>query len=173
MSSFEGSSFHSAKWPKGYDVKGKNVAVIGTGASAVQIIPSIADEVQSLTVFQRSPAWVPKRHNWHYPNFLKWLFAIFPPLMTLHRYAIFCFDEISFPWLTYTETNKFWIKKQIYKWMKSTYDDVKDPEIRKKLTPTYEIGCKRITPHPNYVKTFNKPNVRLVTNRIEEITKGG
>ena len=100
--------------------------------------------------------------------------------MTLHRYAIFCFDEISFPWLTYTETNKFWIKKQIYKWMKSTYDDVKasmvslfhnvnivivnivnrlimilqlqDPEIRKKLIPTYEIGCKRITPHPNYVK---------------------
>ena len=45
--------------------------------------------------------------------------------MTLHRYAIFCFDEISFPWLTYTETNKFWIKRQIYKWMKSTYDDVK------------------------------------------------
>ena len=56
---------------------------------------------------------------------IQWLFAIFPPLMTLHRYAIFCFDEISFPWLTYTETNKFWIKKQIYKWMKSTYDDVK------------------------------------------------
>lgn len=93
--------------------------------------------------------------------------------MTLHRYTIFCFDEISFPWLTYTETNKFWIKRQICKWMESTYDDVKDPEVRKRLIPTYEIGCKRITPHPNYAKTFNKPNVRLVTNRIEEITKGG
>ena len=91
--------------------------------------------------------------------------------MTLHRYAIFCFDEISFPWLTYTETNRFWIKRQIYKWMKGTYDDVKDPEVRKKLIPTYEIGCKRITPHPNYVKTFNKPNVRVEIHGCCKVTQ--
>ena len=70
-SSFSGTSFHTAQWPKDYDVAGKNVAVIGTGASAVQIIPQIADRVKTLTVFQRTPAWVPHRHNWQFPQFLK------------------------------------------------------------------------------------------------------
>ena len=70
-SSFSGASFHTAQWPKDYDVAGKNVAVIGTGASAVQIIPQIADRVKTLTVFQRTPAWVPHRHNWQFPQFLK------------------------------------------------------------------------------------------------------
>ena len=70
-SSFSGTSFHTAQWKEGYDVTGKNVAVIGTGASGVQVIPSIADKVKTLSVFQRTPAWVPRRHNWRNPQWLK------------------------------------------------------------------------------------------------------
>jgi len=170
-SSFSGTSFHTAQWPDGYDVAGKNVAVIGTGASGVQVIPSIADRVKTLTVFQRTPAWVPMRHNWHFPQWLKWVFAVFPPLMTLHRYAFFWLSEALFPFIFSAGTS--WFKRHFDAQLRKSYNVVKDPAVRKKLIPTYESGCKRITPHNSYAPTYNKPNVKLVTEKMEEITPKG
>ena len=73
MTTFTGTSFHTAKWPKGCDLSGKRVAVIGTGASAVQLIPAIADSVKTLTVYQRTPSWVANWYDWNNYHYPKWL----------------------------------------------------------------------------------------------------
>lgn len=165
LDTFKGKVFHSAEWDHSYDMAGKNVVSIGTGGSAIQYVPEIAPRVKQLYVFQRTPAWVIPRDERGYLSIEKKLFARFPALRKLHRTRLYWTNEarvwpMSSPKIAQTlqKGAEFFIRTQI-----------KDPVLRKKLTPDYTIGCKRVLISNKYYPTFNRPNVELVTDGIQEI----
>lgn len=167
LDSFKGKKFHSSEWDNTCDLKGKRVAVIGTGASAIQIVPTIAEEVAHLSVFQRTPAWVAPRDDNKISGFAK----------TLYKYAPFVQKGMreGFYWINEFLGKAFIGNKNVYKLgkfmsLQKLKKEVHDPEIRQKLTPQYKMGCKRILVSDDFYPTFNRPNVHLITDSIEKIT---
>lgn len=170
LQKFSGKHFHSAQWDSSCELKGKKVAVIGTGASAIQIVPSIAPKVSQLTVLQRTPAWISFRNNKKVSAFSKYLYRRFPRLQKLHRDAIYWTNEfIGLGFIGNKRVNSLMAWLSLRKLIK----EVKNPEIRKKLTPNYMIGCKRILRSDDFYPTFNRPNVSLVTDCIKHFTEKG
>jgi cation diffusion facilitator CzcD-associated flavoprotein CzcO len=165
LDSFEGKVFHSAQWDHSYDLRGKNVVSIGTGGSAIQYVPEIAPDVKRLYVFQRTPPWIMPRDERTYSALRKGLFAALPFTRTLHRWRLYWSNE-SRVW-PILNPNLTKIAEPILR--KFIAHQVKDPELVKKLTPSYTIGCKRVLISNNYYPTFNRPNVELVTDEIAEI----
>ena len=171
--SFKGRSFHSAEWPKDVSLKDKRVAVIGTGATSVQIVPNIVDDVKSLHVFQRTACWAPPRFDGPYPEWFKLLMALFPPVMLGLRWYMYLIREFRYWLLFRTDTFLFQgdsIKKLFEKHVKAS---VKDQDLAQKLIPSFDPGCKRITPADNYLTSFNKDHVHLITDGIKKITPNG
>ena len=165
LSNFKGKVFHSAQWDHSYNLSGKKVASIGTGGSAIQYVPEIAPEVDQLDVYQRSAAWVLPRNERSYTKLEKWLFRNVPPIRKSYRSLLYWWNEVRLlPILNakvasaFTGLGKLHIRKYI-----------KDPELRKQLTPDYTIGCKRILISNRYLPTFNRDNVDLVTDGIKQI----
>lgn len=170
MEQYRGKHFHSAEWDSSYTLKGKRVAVIGTGASAIQIVPAIAPEVAHLLVVQRTPAWISPRNDHKISAFGKSLYRRFPLLQQLRRGAIYRLNElIGLGFIGHKRVNSLMASLSLRKLKK----EVKDPEIRKKLTPDYTIGCKRILRSDDFYPTFNRPNVSLVSGSIERFTEKG
>lgn len=170
LEKFSGKYFHSAEWDSSYELKGKKVAVIGTGASAIQIVPSIAPEVSQLTVLQRTPAWISPRYDRKVSAFSKYLYRRFPRLQKLRRDAIYWMNEfLGLGFIGNKRVNSLMTRLSLRKLKK----EVKDPVIRKKLTPNYTIGCKRILRSDDFYPTFNRPNVSLVTGSIKHFTEKG
>ena len=169
LKDFQGKVMHSAQWDHDYDLTGKTVASIGTGGSAIQYVPEIAPKVKQLHVFQRTAAWVIPRDERHYSAFRKWLFRALPVTRTLHRWRCYWTNE-SRVWPIFNpklaKVGEFFLKKFIA-WQ------VKDPELVKKLTPDYTLGCKRILISNKWFPTFNRANVELVTDELREITADG
>jgi cation diffusion facilitator CzcD-associated flavoprotein CzcO len=170
MATFQGKSFHSSAWDPSTDVASKKVAVIGTGASAVQIVPNIAPVVSQLFLFQRTPAWVIPRRERKVSRLEKWLFARLPLTQLLLRQAIY--------WLTEFAGMAFMgnaILNNIFTWvaLRKLAREVHDPETRKNLTPNYKIGCKRVLVSDDFYPALNRLNVHLVTNGIDKITPCG
>jgi cation diffusion facilitator CzcD-associated flavoprotein CzcO len=164
---FEGQMCHTAEWDKTIDFKNKRVAVIGTGASAIQTVPEIQKAgVTELLVFQRTPAWVIPRVDRVVTDWEKRLFARFPIFQKLIRGIMYWIREataLSFAYRlpirhAYQTVVKFNLRMQ-----------VKDKELRKKLTPTFDLGCKRVLITNDWYPAIQQPNVKLVTNRIREI----
>ncbi len=170
LASFTGKHFHSAQWDTAFDIKGKRVAVIGTGASAIQIIPSIATEVAALTVFQRSPGWIQYKFNNKISPLVKWIYRKIPLLLKIRRELVYWFNEfIGLGLIGYRPINQLLSYISLLKLRL----EVKDPEVRRKLTPDYTIGCKRILLSNEYYPTFNHSNVALVASPIERFTAQG
>lgn len=168
---FQGKQFHSLDWDHEYDISNKKVAVVGTGASAVQIVPSIEGQVKHLSVFQRSPCWSPPRLNGEYTKTQKWCFQNIPAWALLYRFYLFVFYEMGL-WVFATNNARAQKTKMlISKWHKRCVKG--DADLAKKLTPDYMPGCKRMTPSDGYLKTFNKEHVDLVTDEIQEIVENG
>lgn len=165
LKDFQGKIFHSAKWDHSYDLNGKNVASIGTGGSAVQYLPEIAPKVKQLHVFQRTAAWVIPRDTRKYSEFSKKLFAAVPLLRKLHRARLYWTNE-SRVWPIFNPPLARTLQKLATLFIRS---QVKDPEIARKLTPDYTIGCKRVLISNVYFPTFNRDNVELVTEGIREV----
>lgn len=166
---FKGKTFHSAQWDHSYDLTHKTVASIGTGGSAIQYVPEIAKQVDQLYVFQRTAAWIIPRDDRAYLNIEKKLFRKFDWFRKLHRTRLYWSNEsraipIFQPKLMQgaQKLAKIFIKFQ-----------VKDPVIVQKLIPDYLMGCKRILVSNHYFPTFNRPNVELVTEGIQEMTEDG
>ena len=170
MEQFEGTVFHSSQWDKNGDLRNKRVAVIGTGASAIQIIPNIAPLVSHLTVFQRTPAWVTPRKNRRISAEEKHKWKRFPLLLKWQRESIYWLNE--FLGLGFTGNQRINNIMRRYA-LRRLARQVRDPEIRKKLTPDYTIGCKRILRSDDYYPVFNRKNVTLVTEAIERFTTDG
>jgi cation diffusion facilitator CzcD-associated flavoprotein CzcO len=169
-SPFLGPSFHSAKWNHSVEIKGKRVGVIGCGASAIQLIPEISKEVKELFIFQRTPPHVFPKTDFEFPRFMKTLYRTFPFLMTLTRWAIFLFTEMRFGGLYEGSLLHHWMRIDALRYLKSI---VKSPELRKKITPTYTIGCKRMLFSSFWYPTLIKENVHVVNNRILNVNETG
>jgi len=168
---FAGAKFHTARWNHDYDLAGKRVAVIGTGASAIQVVPSIASQVASLTVFQRTPSWIMPKADREIPAWAKRLFRRVPAAQKLVRTLLYALSEVRGPlvFLDAPRLSKLPEAAALAHLRKS----VKDPELRRKLTPTYQFGCKRVLISDDYLPTFERENVELVTEGIERITTAG
>ncbi|XQM22833.1 flavin-containing monooxygenase (plasmid) [Burkholderia gladioli] len=171
MEAFRGRAFHSAHWDHAYPLEGKRVAVIGTGASAIQFVPAIADTVQSLTVFQRSPAYMMPRPDREYRPWQRALFRRLPWAMKLHRAAIYLRYESRA--IAFTRLNglmKFAVGRPFRKLLAQ---QVPDAALRERLTPDYPIGCKRILLSSDYLAAMSRNNVELVTQGIQRVTGHG
>ena len=170
LDSFKGESFHSLYWNHEYDLKGKKVAVIGTGASAIQFVPEVAKEAEQLTVFQRTAPWIERKFDKENSEKTKKRFRCFPIYQKFWRELIYWFLEIRGK--SQYKPNEIREKRRTSA-LKYLEKSISDPELRKKLTPDYEIGCKRVLLSSNYYPTLNKENVELVTDAISEITENG
>jgi len=177
---FEGLTMHTAQWKSGWDPAGRRVGIIGTGASAVQTIPELAKSgVEKLFVFQRtacwSPCFTPERRENTYPGWVKIMFRHIPVTMTILRTFYFLRGELLFHALINTDRLYGRMVSKLAHWILGLQIKgvVKDPATARKLTPSYELGCKRITPSDYYLPAFNSPCVELVTESITEMTKGG
>ena len=167
---FAGPAFHTAEWRHDVNLSGKRVAVIGTGCSAVQVVPAIQPIADQVTVYQRSPAWTIPRGDFAYSARTRRAFARLPTLRHLDRAATFGFLELgtlaltTTPWLR--PAFRAVARRQITK-------AIRDPELRRKVTPVDEVGCKRIMPTDTWYPTLTRPNVELITEPITEITAQG
>ncbi len=169
--SFEGHQFHAAKWDHDVDLKNKRIAVIGSAASAVQLIPEIAKQAKELVVFQRSPNWMMSKPNRAYSNLEKWLAKRVPMLSKAYRSFLYLLaDGVLYPALRGNALAKWFVKLRV-QWNLRKY--VKDPALRKKLTPSYPVGAKRILFSHTFYQTLAKPNVRLETEAISHFTANG
>ncbi len=172
VADFTGITMHTARWDSSIDLNGKRVAIIGTGASAVQVIPEIAPIVDHLTVFQRTPIWCFPKLDLPLPAAARWAMRI-PGGKTLQRLASQAYVELTFP-LSAQYYSVFPLADGAARMGRSFLRrEVHDPVIRDKLTPRYAVGCKRPGFHNTYLATYNRENVSLVTEAIERITPAG
>ena len=160
---FAGRSFHSARWDHSYDLRGKRVAVIGTGASSVQLVPEIAPEVERLYVFQRTGNWFLPRRNRPYPSWLRSVLRRVPAVQAIRREWIYRYTEVLTLWIRHPRTigliGRAW-STLFMRWQ------LRDPEVRRRAWPDYTFGCKRILFSSRYLPALQRPGVELVTERI-------
>ncbi len=171
LHAFEGEIFHTARWRSDVELAGRRVAVIGTGASAVQVVPGVAHEVERLHVFQRTPGWVVPRLDRAYSEREKRWFTRHPSLLWLSRMWKYWSSELRGPMIFLDSPRLSRLGERLS--LAHLEAQVHDPELRRKLTPTFQFGCKRILVSDDYWSTFERPNVELVTDPIEEITRVG
>ena len=170
LDSFAGPAFHTARWRHDVDLTGKRVAVIGTGCSAIQVVPAIQPIVDQVDVYQRSPGWTFPKMDFPYSERSQRLFERFPALQRLDRAAIFYFQELAAAGMT----KHRWLLPAFRAISRRRINQaITDPELRRKVTPTDEIGCKRIMLTDEWYPTLTKPNVELIADRIAEVTPGG
>jgi cation diffusion facilitator CzcD-associated flavoprotein CzcO len=166
IDSFEGTTFHSARWNHDYDLRGKRVASIGTGASAIQYVPQIQPKVEQLHVFQRTPPWVVPHSDRPITDLEHRLFRRLPAAQLLMRALVYSLRELLV--LAFVKNTK--LMKPIERMARRHIESqIPDPELREKVTPDYTIGCKRILPSNDWYPAISQPNVELVADGIQEI----
>ncbi len=170
MATFAGHSFHSSEWDHTYDLRGKRVAVIGTGASAIQIVPEVAQVAGQLLVYQRTAPYVNPRLDKPISPFWQRVYKRVPVLQQLQRTGQYWIRELGGLAFLGNETiNKLGTKVAL----KHLETSIADPELRRKSTPDYKLGCKRVLISDDYYPALTRPNVELITDRITEITPTG
>jgi cation diffusion facilitator CzcD-associated flavoprotein CzcO len=170
LDAFEGPAFHTAEWRHDVDLDGKRVAVVGSGCSAIQVVPAIQPLVAQLDVYQRSPGWTLPKMDFEYSPRAQAIFKRFPTLRRLDRASVFAFQEFAAAALTH----KRWLLPVLRAVGRRQIDSaISDPELRRKVTPSDEFGCKRIMLTDEWYPTLTEPNVELVAERIEAVTPGG
>ncbi|MEV8606798.1 NAD(P)/FAD-dependent oxidoreductase [Amycolatopsis sp. NPDC051373] len=163
---FKGQTWHSAQWNHEFDLRGKKVAVIGTGASAIQFVPQIAPEVAELTLFQRTPPWIMPKPDHAMPGWAKQLFRYVPGTQRLYRNALYWLLEaraIGFnghPKLMHAAESI--ARRHIAK-------GISDPKLRRKVTPDYTMGCKRVLISNDYYPALDRGGVDVVTDGVREV----
>lgn len=167
---FAGTSFHSARWDQSCDLAGKRVAVIGTGASAIQFVPEIAKQAAQLTVFQRTPPWIHPRPDAPIPARMRTAFRKAPVAARALRDAIYLGLEARAMGFAISPKLMAPLEAVARRHLAS---QVTDPALRAQLTPDYTIGCKRILLSSDYYPALQRPNVSLVTEGITGITEAG
>jgi cation diffusion facilitator CzcD-associated flavoprotein CzcO len=165
IESFEGKAFHSAQWDHDHDLTGERVAVIGTGASAIQFVPEIQPKVAKLHVLQRTPPWVIPHRNRPMKRWERAIYRIFPPAQLAMRAGIYWARESFVLQFRHRAIGR--LLERIP--MTHMRRQIKDPELRRKLTPDYSIGCKRILPTNEWYPALAKPNVEVVAGGLTEV----
>ncbi|GAC1662039.1 MAG: NAD(P)/FAD-dependent oxidoreductase [Ktedonobacteraceae bacterium] len=163
---FAGTLFHSARWRHDYDLQGKRVAVIGTGASAIQFVPRIQPQVEHITLFQRTPPWVLPRMDHPIAAWQQTLFRILPITQRAIRSVIYWQRELFAAGFVYRQNM---LKEGIKVAQEHLERQVPDPILRAKLTPTYVLGCKRVLISDDFYPAVSQPNVEVITEHIREV----
>ncbi|KOU36379.1 flavin-containing monooxygenase [Streptomyces sp. WM6378] len=166
LSTFPGKVFHSARWDHDYDLRGKRVAMVGTGASAIQIVPSIQPDVARLTLFQRTPPWVMPRMDREITGVERWLHRQLPFTGAARRGLLWGIRELQVSAFT-KRPDELGLIESLAK--SNMARAIKDPATRAKLTPDYRIGCKRILLSSSYYPALAEPNVDLVASGLAEV----
>jgi cation diffusion facilitator CzcD-associated flavoprotein CzcO len=166
IDSFEGTIMHSARWDDSVELEGKRVASIGTGASAIQYVPEVRKVADQLHVFQRTPPWVLPHTNREIKGWEKRLYKLFPPAQRLNRAGVYAMREVAVLGMVKNPKLLKLMERVARRHIKS---QVKDPELREKVTPDYDIGCKRILPSNKWYPALSEDNVELVTEGVKEI----
>ena len=174
LDTFEGAMCHTARWNVSDQLEGRRVGIIGTGASAMQVIPEVARKAARVHVFQRTPIWVLPRYNPTFPGWMRTLFRRVPATQALLRlvmrgtYEAFAgvalLNQARAPWSTR-------LLERLGSW--NLRRQVADPELRDRLTPRYAFGCKRMSFSNTYFATFSEDHVELETAGIERVIPGG
>jgi cation diffusion facilitator CzcD-associated flavoprotein CzcO len=174
ITSFAGKVIHTTAWDQDYDPSGRRIAVIGTGATAVQLIPELARDAADLTVYQRTPIWVVPKVDVRFSERAKRLFAKLP----ITQRAIRAVTDGIYEFMIFTAV----LHHRYFRRLNVAASDlakthrfvsIRDKELREKLTPDYDFGCKRPTFSNSWYRTFTKPNVHLQTSGIERIEPDG
>ncbi|WP_159080823.1 flavin-containing monooxygenase [Nocardia suismassiliense] len=167
---FQGRAFHSARWDHTVSITGRNIAVIGTGSSAAQMVPHLARDAAKVTVFQRTPAWVLPKPARRFGPVARWVLEHIPAMHAIYRKAIYYgADLVLSPVMTagWTAHPARWVARAHLRL------SVPDPQLRARLTPRYRIGEKRIVLDNDFYRALCRPNVELVTEPITELTSSG
>jgi cation diffusion facilitator CzcD-associated flavoprotein CzcO len=166
LEEFEGKVMHSARWDHGYDLARKRVASIGTGASAIQYVPEIVDDVEQLYVFQRTPPWVMPHGNRAITDFERALYRRVPVAQQLVRRGVYASRELLVLGMAKDPRLLGLLEKVSRAHMRKS---ISDPELLRRVTPDYTVGCKRIVPSNRWYPALGKPNVELVTGGLSEV----
>ncbi|MFF4834647.1 flavin-containing monooxygenase [Streptomyces sp. NPDC001315] len=166
LNSFPGKVFHSSRWDHDHDLRGKRVAMVGTGASAIQIVPAIQPQVGRLTLFQRTPPWVMPRVDRAITGAERALHRALPVTSQLRRGLLWGLRELQVQAFT-KHPNELGFVEQLAK--RNMARAIKDPALRAKLTPDYRIGCKRILLSSEYYPALARPNVDVVASGLREV----
>jgi cation diffusion facilitator CzcD-associated flavoprotein CzcO len=163
---FAGTAFHSARWDHSYDLTGKRVAVVGTGASAVQFVPRIAPAAGRLTLFQRTPPWIMPKPDHEIPGWARRIFHLVPGVQRAYRAFLY--------WLLESRAMGFNGRPGLMRLaqriaLRHMHKAIADPELRRKLTPDYVMGCKRVLIANDYYPALTRSNVEVVTDGIAEV----
>ena len=167
---YQGKKIHSARWDHDYDFTGKRVAVIGTGASAVQIIPELVEKVRSLKVFQRTPAWVIPRPDFRTPDWNKTLFRALPASQRAVREALYWTHETMAMAVIWNSPLTRLAERLARRHLRR---QVTDDWMRRQLTPDFRIGCKRVLVSNDYYPALRKDNTQLITWPIAKLSENG
>ncbi len=169
IAAYEGRVLHSARWDPELDLTGKRVAVVGTGASSVQIVPEAAEIAEKVTVVQRTPQWALPRPDRELNRIERWLFAKLPFTQRVYRYGAYWSHEAAIVLFMHPAL------LPILKWMslKHLHAQVRDPQLRAKLTPDYTVGCKRMLLTSTFYPALQRDNVELVDSPISTFEPSG
>lgn len=166
LEKFEGKTFHSQRWDHDYPLEGKKVGVIGTGASAIQFVPQIAPKVAHLDLFQRTPPWIMPRPDRPISQTEQRVLRALPVLQWIARFFLYWLMEARFVAFAFFP----WVMKVGQRISLGHLEaQVPDPALRKVLTPTYTMGCKRVLISNDYFPALTRPNVAVVTSGIAEV----
>ena len=170
MGTFHGPAFHSARWDHDVDLTGKRVAVIGTGASAIQFVPVVQQQAASLVLFQRTPPWIVPRLDRPIPDQRKELYRRRPALQNAARNGIYWFNEFNL--LAFTRGGRLRALAQ-REATRNLHGAIADPALRARLTPDWAFGCKRVLLSNDYYPALAQDNVALVSTGITEVRPEG
>jgi len=175
LNEYRGDVLHSAAWDDSVELRGRRAAIIGTGASALQIIPILARKAAHLDVYQRTPIWVGPKLDFPVPRPLQRLYARQPALQDRVRRAMARVVEAGLVGLVVHHDELGWITRSAGWLARNVWypSQVRDPDLRRRLIPSYEIGCKRPSVSNTYLRAFNRPNVELICEPIERLTAHG
>lgn len=170
LDEFQGVTFHTSRWDHSQDLRGKRVAVVGTGSTAVQVGPAIAPVVDEVTIFQREPGWIEPKHERAYTPRERWLYRNIPFAQRAHRLILMTKANTRFK--AYDSRSRMQ-KKMQQVCLDFINGSIEDPEVRAQVTPTYAWGCKRPVVASTFYPSLNRPNVTLVPHAVTRVTEGG
>lgn len=169
LSDFEGVCFHTSRW-ENHDLSGKRVAVVGTGSTAAQVVPGIADQVGSLLVFQRQPGWVEPKNERAFSPFERWLYRDVPGAQKLHRAWLFYKSAKRIRGYDASSKMQVRLRQNCLDFIAASIDD---PALREAVTPDYPWGCKRPVLASTFYSALTLPHVELVPHAVTSVRPDG